>query len=234
MNNPINLIRNDRKIMDKQSKPIISVSISITPANYSYSNQQAPNLNLIVTSQHPEPITIYADDLSPSLMLVCGAFTITNLANGCEIEQSVRTNCRFLPPSKVAVPLNEQLFHTLLPNHPLTLSAPFSRSRAETGGRPLVKSHPDYASDRTARYGACGVDGLEPGNHYLLSLASKPRAPHWRTIRWWEYGTREQVLHPNGNESTLDARKVRFGRAPHEAIEIDTTSIGIVTFRCWE
>lgn len=220
-------------MMYNQSKPIISVSISIAPATYSYTNQQAPKLNLIVTSQHPEPITIYADDLSPSLMLACGAFTITNLANGCEIKQSVRTHCRIEPPSKVTVPLNEKLFHTLFPNDPLTLSGPFCRSRTEIGGKPLAKTHPDYASHRRASSGACGVDGLEPGNDYLLSLASTPRV-HWNIIRWWEYGTQEQVLYPDGNESALDGRDVRFGRSPHEAITIDTASIGAVTFRCSE
>ena len=219
--------------MGNQSKPIILASISITPATHSYANPQAPKLTLIITSQHSDPITIYADDLSPSLMLACGAFTITSLTNGCEIKQSVRTNCRIPPPSKVTVPLNEELFHTLLPNDPLTLSAPFSRSRTESGGRPLAKSDPDYASDRTARFGACGVDGLEPGNDYVLSLASTPRV-HWNTIRWWEYGTKEQVLHPEGNESALDGRKVKFGRGPHEAITIDTTSIRPVTFQCRE
>ena len=219
--------------MDTQSKPIISVSIFIIPATYSYANQQAPRLNLIVTSQHPEPITIYADDLSPSLMLACGAFTITSLANGCDIRQSVRTHCRIPLPSKVIVPLNEKLFHTLLPNEPLTISAPFSRSRTGTGGRPLAKSHPDYASNRRAISGACGVDGLQPGNYYVLRLASTPNV-HWNTVRWWEYGTREQVLHPDGNESALDGRDVQFGRPPHEEIRIDTTSIRAVIFHCRE
>lgn len=233
VNIPINLNHNERKIMDNQPKPIISVSISITPVTHSYANQQAPKLNLIITSQNPEPITIYADDLSPSLMLACGAFIITSLANGCEIKQSVRTHCRIPLPSKVTVPLNERLLHTLLPNKPLNLSAPFSRSRTETGERPLAKSHPDYASDRRARSGACGVDGLEPGNDYVLRLAGTPRV-HWDIIRWWEYGTREQVLHPDGNGSALDGREVRFGCAPHEAITIDTASIGAVTFHCHE
>lgn len=105
--------------MDNQSKPKISVSLSISPATHSYASSQAPNLNLMITSQHSDPITIYTDDLSPSLMLTCGAFIITSLANGCEIKQSVRKNCRFPPPSKVAVPLNDRMFHTLLPNTPL-------------------------------------------------------------------------------------------------------------------
>ncbi|KAK0514425.1 hypothetical protein JMJ35_003042 [Cladonia borealis] len=220
--------------MDNQSKPTISVSISITPATHSYANQEAPNLNLIITSHYSEPITIYADDLSPSLMLACGAFTITCLNNGCEIGQACRTHCRIPPPTKVAVTLNEQLFHTLLPNEPITISAPFSRNRPETGGKPLAKSDPNYVSDRVrASSSASGVDGLEPGNDYVLTLGDSPHV-HWKTVRWWEYGTKEQVLHPDDKENALDGRKVKWGRAPHEAIEIDTTSIGPVMFHCRE
>ena len=218
--------------MDSQSKPIVSISVSITPATHSYANQEAPNLNLIITSHYSEPITIYADDLSPRLMLACGAFTITCLNNGCEIKQTCRTHCRIPLPSKVHVPLNVPLFHTLLPNEPFTISAPFSRPRPETGGKPLAKSDPNYASERVrADSGASGVDGLEPGNDYVLTLASTPKV-HWRTVRWWEYGTKELVLHPFGEESILDGREVRFCHAPHEAIEIDTTSIPPIMFHC--
>lgn len=214
--------------------PTISVSISITPATHSYANQEAPNLNLTTTSHYLEPITIFADDLSPSLMLACGAFTITCLNNGCEIKQACRMHCRMPPPTKVVVPVIEQLFYTLLPNEPITISAPFSRNRPETGGKPLAKSDPAYVSEQVRTSSdASGVDGLEPGNDYLLTLASTPRV-HWKTIRWWEYGTKEQVLHLNGKESALDGRQVRWGRAPHEPIMIDTTSISPVTFHCRE
>ena len=169
-------------------------------------------------------------------MLACGAFTITSLANGCETKQSVRTHCRIPPPTKVVVSLKEHLFHTLLPNEPLILSTPFSRSRLETSGRPLAKSDPDYASgdDRRVSSGACGVDGLEPGNDYVLTLASNPRV-QWKSIRWWEYETKEQVLRPQGDESTtLDGREVQYGRGPHEAIKIDTTNIRPIPFQCQE
>ncbi|KAI9876542.1 MAG: hypothetical protein M1830_006283 [Pleopsidium flavum] len=96
------------------------------------------------------------------------------MTTGSEVRQSSQTHCRIPPPSKVAVPLNEDLFHTLLPNNPFTLSAPFTRSRKSTGGKALAKHDPDYTSDRSAKHGACGVDRLEPGHRYILNLASKP------------------------------------------------------------
>lgn len=129
--------------------------------------------------------------------------------------------------------LNERLFHTLLPNTPLILSAPFARSRTSTGGKPLAKHDPEYAGDFSAKRGACGVDGLEPGHRYTLSLAGKPRF-FWNSIRWWDYGTKDQVLYADGHRGGLDGRKVKFGPGPHERILVDTASIGFVEFECGE
>lgn len=197
--------------MDIQSKPKISASLSLSPTTHSYANPQAPILSLTLISHHPDPIAIYADDLSPTLMLKCGDFTITTLINGCDVKQTISTHCRIPPPSKVFVSLNEQLFHTLLPNIPLTLSVPFTRSRKSTAGKPLAKDNPDFASDGFAKHGARGVDGLEPGQDYVLRLAGKPRVS-WDVVRWWDYGTKEHVLRVGCEGSGLDGRKVRFGR----------------------
>lgn len=65
----------------------------------------------------------------------------------------------------------------------------------------------------------------------MVSLSSQSRI-YWHIIRWWEYGTKEQILHPEGNDGGLDGRKVKFGRGPHEAITIDTKDIGVVAFQC--
>ncbi|MCJ1425511.1 hypothetical protein MMC29_003411 [Sticta canariensis] len=219
--------------MENQLKPKISASFSLSPATHSYASSQAPNLNLTITSHHPNPITIYTDDLSPSLMLRCGAFTITDLTTGSEVRQSCSTHCRIPPPSKVAVPLNEQLFHTLPLNTPLTLSAPFTRSRTSTDDKPLAKDDPNYTSHRAAKHGICGVDGLEPGHNYALSLANNSRIS-WNIIRWWEYGTKEQVLHKDGSERKLNGRAVKFGPGPHEAIMVDSKSVGVIAFQCQE
>jgi len=219
--------------MSNQSIPKIAASLSIDPAIHSFANSQAPNLTLTITSHYQDPITICADNICPKLMLTCGALAYTDVTTGSEVRQSHQTHCRIPPPSKVAAPLDEDLFHTLLSDTPLTLSAPFTRSRKSTGGKALAKHDPEYASDRSAKHGACGVDGLEPGHRYVLSLASKPRV-RWDIIRWWEYGTKEQVLHADGDGGRLDGRRVKFGPGRHEAIVVDSARIWGVEFECGE
>jgi len=198
---------------EKRTRPRVSASLSITPATLSVARSAASNLHLTITSHHPDPITIYADDLSPNLMLKCGAIVITSLSTGTEVQQRRSTHCRIPLQSKVAVPLNERLFYTLLPNAPLTFAAPFILG--------------------STRRGLQGVNGLESGEDYLLTLARDSRIP-WNSIRWWEYGTKEQVLYGDDYEHILDGRAVRFGPGPHEAIIVESTSIGAVAFRYWE
>lgn len=216
--------------MESRSIPKISASLSIDPATHSFANSQAPNLNLTITSQHTDPITIYADNPSPKTILTCAALTMTDLTTGSEVHQEKRTHCRIPPPTRIAVPLIERLFHTLLPNVPLTLSAPFTRDRTRTGGKPLAKHDPDYGGNRQR---SCGVDGLERGHRYAVSLASKPRV-QWYVIRWWEYGTKEEVLRGDGEGGSLDGRQVRYGRGPHESIVMDLTNIAVIEFECQE
>ena len=217
--------------MKKPPQPKVSVSLSLSPTTLSYTSPDAPNLNVLLTSRYSDPITIYADDVSPALMLKCGALRITDLANGCEIQQTKSTHCRISPPSKVTVPLNKSLFHTLLPNIPVTISSPFSRVGTTSDSKPLAKGHSDSASHLNANHGAYGVDGLEPGHCYVLSLADNPRV-HWYIVRWWEYGTKEHVLRAEGDKCKLDGRKVKFGRGPHEAIELDLSTFEPVFFDC--
>ncbi|KAL8736943.1 MAG: hypothetical protein Q9181_002169 [Wetmoreana brouardii] len=219
--------------MQNQPPPKVSASISISPSTHSYADSQAPNLTLTIQSHNPDHITIYADDLSPKTMLRCGAFTITDLSNGCQVKQTISTCCRIPPPRKATVSLNEHDFHNLLPNTPLSLSAPFTRIRTDNGGKPLAKHDPDYRNHRSAGCGACDVDGLEPGNSYALSLASNPRA-HWNFVSWWEYGTKEQILYASTGQSQFDRRAVRYRKGPHEAIMLDCTDVKPVLFRYFE
>lgn len=217
--------------MDHQAHPKISASLSLDPTTHSFSSSQAPKLNLTLLLDYHEPITIYADILSPSQMLTCGAFAIHYCSSGAEVRQNLRTLCRIPPPTKVPVNLKESLFYTLTPYEPLTLSAPFTRK--PKGAKPRAASDPAYLGDRSARHGSCGVDGLEPGYDYVLSLAGQPRM-FWNHVRWWEYGTKDDVLHPNGAANELNARKVKFSPGPHERIEIDTSSLQPIKFRCEE
>lgn len=67
----------------------------------------------------------------------------------------------------------------------------------------------------------------------MLQLAGDSRVP-WNTVRWWEYGTKEEVLHPEDAEGGLDGRKVRFGAGPHEGIVVDSTAFKGLSFTCVE
>ena len=185
--------------------PKISASLSIDPQTLSFTDPQIPTLRVTLISHHLSPITVYADDLSPALMLTCGAFTIDDLSNGTEVKQRVRTHCRIPPPTKVVVQLREDLFHTLLPETPVTFTTPFSHHRF----------------------------GLQAGHRYLLRPADVPRVP-WKSVRWWEYGTKEEVLAPDAAGRRLDGRRVMWGKAPHEAIELDVDGDGYVYFECEE
>ncbi len=67
----------------------------------------------------------------------------------------------------------------------------------------------------------------------MLNLASNPRVS-WDIIRWWEYRTKEQIQHAEGDESQLDGRAVKFGSGPHDAVMVDSTSIRAIAFQCQE
>lgn len=220
--------------MEQFSPPKISASISLEqPTDSSANSPGELNLNLTLTLHNQTAITIYADDTSPKLMMIYGAFNIIDLMTGNYVRQRKRTRCRIPPPTKVAVPLNESLFLTLLPETPITLSAPFMRSPISTGAKALPKDDRGYCSETSVTYDASrGVDGLEPGHKYALSLASDSRI-FWYVVRWWEYGVKEQVLHGSGGDGGLDGRRVKFDPGPHPAIVIDTAGIGVVEFeRC--
>ncbi|KAI0549483.1 hypothetical protein F4679DRAFT_546272 [Xylaria curta] len=180
--------------------PRISASLCLDLDTYSVSSDIPPHLNLTITSHHTDAITIFADDLSPRLITQSGsALIITDLADNTVIKQTTRTNCRIPLPRKVAVSLDESLFYTLYPNRPLTLSTPFTAP----------------SNRRTAN----GVDSLRPGHKYMITLSGSQRL-RWNEVRWWEFGTKEEVL-----AKGLDAREVRYGGGPHEPIEIDITGI---------
>ncbi|KAI1751257.1 hypothetical protein F4782DRAFT_200674 [Xylaria castorea] len=180
--------------------PQVSANLGLNPTTYSVSSDEPPHLSLTVTSYYTDAITIFADDLSPRLITQSGcALVITDLADSTIVKQTTRTNCRIPLPQKVAVPLDESLFYSLYPDQSLTLSALFTGS--------------------SKRRIANGVDNLEPGHKYMITLSGSQRL-QWNRIRWWEHGTKDEVL-----AKGLDGREVRYGRGPHEPIEIDITGM---------
>lgn len=57
----------------------------------------------------------------------------------------------------------------------------------------------------------------------------------WNVVRWWEYGTKEEVLSKkNGDGAGLDGRQLKWGVGPHPPIQIDMDSVEEVLFECAE
>ncbi|KAI0425313.1 hypothetical protein F5Y09DRAFT_352360 [Xylaria sp. FL1042] len=190
----------DRLRLMETGTPTISASFGLNPTTYAVSTDEAPYLTLTIISSYTHSITIFADDLSPRLITQTGCtLVITGLTDNTDVKQTTRTHCRIPLPRKVAVPFDESLFYILLPGQPLIPLAPFtgsSKSRSPNG-----------------------VDGLKPGQRYVITLSGSQRF-QWNRIRWWEYGTKEELL-----AKGLDGREVRYGRGPHEPIEIDISGI---------
>ena len=115
----------------------------------------------------------------------------------------------------------------------MTLSAPFNLNQVVSSEKPLTENDPQDGGESSASHETSGANELKIGHRYSLGLASVSRV-NWRFVRWWEYGTKEEVLRPDGEGRRLDGRRVAFERGPHEAIEIDVSAAGDVRFECVE
>ncbi|KAI1111618.1 hypothetical protein F5Y14DRAFT_305140 [Nemania sp. NC0429] len=200
--------------------PRVSAALYLKPSTYSLSSKP-PTLHLEITSYHSSPITIFADRLSPEWMLRNGtALLITDLAGDRVVEQIKRKPCRIPPPSGVFVPLTESKLQTLYPEQPLVLAAPFSINfkRQNNSSESEARKDERESSDRP----------LIPSHKYKVSLSGHRHLP-WDSIRWWEYGMKDEVL-----GTGLDGREVRYGRSPHGTILVDTSQIDTIVFDCTE
>jgi hypothetical protein len=63
----------------------------------------------------------------------------------------------------------------------------------------------------------------------LLVPTEKPQIP-WNSIRWWDYGTRDEIL--NAPNRRLDGRSVAVGSGPHPTIVIDLKIVTPIHFEC--
>ncbi|KAI0398884.1 hypothetical protein F4802DRAFT_591719 [Xylaria palmicola] len=215
-------------IMAIEDIPRLSAMLRLEPATYSLSSEPS-TLYLGITSYHNDPITILTENLSPQWMLRNGtALIITDLDNDCVVEQVKRRPCRIPPPTSVSVPLIESHLYTLYPEQPLVLSAPFSVRFKQQNQSPSTSTDPaqEWGSQTDRR--SSSTQPFVPGHSYKVSL-SGDRHLQWYSIRWWEYGTKEEVL-----ARGLDRRVVRFGNGPHKPISVDISGINPIIFRCTE
>ncbi len=211
--------------------PKVSLGLSLEPTTHSYSSTTAPKLILSLTSHAPRPLTIYNDAIRPGRLVAEGKFSIFDVTSNVFVQQMKTRFCMFEPPSKVHVPLREDMFYTLYPEIPVTLETSFGRNiRA-----PKPRSDPEFGSINPRRddIQARGVDGLEIGHQYRLGINGG-----WGAIAWWEWGEKEEVINPP--EGKLDGRKVvyhdrkRSRKTPHEPILVDKKGVEEVEFCCTE
>jgi hypothetical protein len=201
--------------------PSISISMSLTPNPHSYSSLTPPILSLTVTSHASRPLTImtWHTLLYPDLALVQSAFRIRDLTAGTEADQT-RIQLSRLPLRRQIGSYDEGRFLTLFPEQPATVSTPFGNHTE----RPRPEGHPERMKQcargqipRRVR----GVDGLVVGRKYELSVCGCLK------VWWWRWGTREEVLEPEGGPNWS------MGES-ETAFEIDAEEIEPVTFHVVE
>ncbi|KAL8992622.1 MAG: hypothetical protein Q9169_006954 [Polycauliona sp. 2 TL-2023] len=188
--------------------PEIAIRLSFSPATYHYSEPTAPELSLTVTSNAKDPLTIFTwpNILNPHLALLQRRFIITDLTTGLEVPQSTIA-IRRAPFKRVRGSGDEKYFLTVEPGVATSVSC------SSGSQNPLPKG-----SDGRKIHDAVGVDGLEPGHRYRLTVAEEnPRV-------WWHWGTKDDILvhkHDVGSRSlsTLKPEKKMLRFAPIEGIE---------------
>ncbi|KAL8849344.1 MAG: hypothetical protein Q9221_005695 [Calogaya cf. arnoldii] len=96
------------------------------------------------------------------------------------------------PLSRAKGSADEEYFLTLQPSETITVSTRFARGNEEV--RPLSKAAAQQEREEAERTGkarrsvlACGVDGLEPGHRYSVSVGKGKLASFW-----WVWGTKEE------------------------------------------
>ena len=193
--------------------PKILVSAKLDPPVLSLSNKAASNLVLALISTHEKPITFFGDDVSPKVMLLYAAFKKFRPKHQRICFQPWAHLLQNTPAHKSSSAMREHLFHTLMPNTPLGSSAPFAPNIKR-----LIKSHSDTDPHPPPHSSMHGLAALPPGQWYLLVIDESTRI-RWNYVRWWDYGTKDEVLNPGGKK--LDGRKVAHSLGPHPAIEIN-------------
>ncbi|KAL8969418.1 MAG: hypothetical protein Q9183_002004 [Haloplaca sp. 2 TL-2023] len=200
--------------------PKLTVQLSLSSTNYSYSDPTPPTLHLSVTSDAERPITLltFNHPFHPASGITHDCFPIWDLTTNSSVKTtSVRINR--LPLSRARGSGDEQYFLTLPPSETTTVSTRFARGNKNL--RPLSRAEAQQKREEAERSGtarrsifACGVDGLEPGHRYSISVA-KERLMSF----WWIWGTKDDLLvDPESREWGL--HNIQAERGPLEIGEI--------------
>ncbi|KAL8686636.1 MAG: hypothetical protein Q9218_006968 [Villophora microphyllina] len=179
--------------------PKLSVELSLSTTTYSYSVPDPPTLSLTITSNADRPITLltFQTAFHPRSGMTHDCFRIWDLTTDSAVKTTA-IRVQRMPLSRARGSGDEEYLLTLQPSMPTTVFTRFARGNENM--RPLCKAqaekHREEAiRNKTARRSlfACGVDGLEPGHRYEVSVSKTPL--------WWVWGTKEEILvDPGGTD----------------------------------
>jgi hypothetical protein len=217
--------------MANRGAPSLSVTLALSPTKYSFSDPVPPTLSLAIESHAKEPITVltWAKPFHPQSALEKEGFEIFDLTTSSSVTQVVARIQR-TPFSRVRGSSDEEYFLTLHPHTPITIST-FFNSGGSADIRPYPKSivergleldeHGNETGTRRPEF-ACGVDGLEPGHRYRLSVNRE------RVVNsWWRWGTKEDGILVAKGSLDWSLSSVESEVGPLEVGEINSVEFSI-------
>ena len=175
--------------------PKLTIQLSLSSTTYSYSNPIPPTLSLTVTTDSTRPVTLltYNTPFHPRSGMTHKCFSIRDLTTNEEVQTS-SIRVQRLPLSRARGCSDEQYFLTLQPFTSTTVSTRFASGNEEMRPRSRAVAQQEWEEsikNRTARRSAfaCGVDGLEPGHRYTISVAKASLMS-----LSWKRGTKDDIL----------------------------------------
>lgn len=214
--------------MSTETAPKLSVQLSLSSTTYSYSNSEdAPTLSLTITSSADRPITLvtYNKPFHPRSGIYQNAFPIWDLTTN-EAVETTTVRVQRPPLSRARGSGDEQYFLTLHPNTPIVVSTRFARGNEEM--RPLSKAAAQQEREEAVQSGkarrsmlACGVDGLDPGHRYDVSVAKGPLM-----ALWWKWGTTHDILVEPGSQDR-NLSNLQSEETPLEVEEIRSVQFAV-------
>ncbi|KAI1180321.1 hypothetical protein F4777DRAFT_310818 [Nemania sp. FL0916] len=177
--------------------PQIDINVSFDRPSHSYSQSEPPRITLTVVSRAEHPITIYTwrRPLDTKNALISNGFVITDQDSG-DVVKTTYIMINRGPQWRVRGDPDEQYFLTLQPNVPVDLSTGFGR--AGGGIKPDPRSvvergweRDENGNERKVRRSkqATGVDGLEPGHTYSVTLNMDDLRKYW-----WAPVAKDEIL----------------------------------------
>ncbi|KAL9059831.1 MAG: hypothetical protein Q9206_001292 [Seirophora lacunosa] len=181
--------------------PNISLTISLDPRTYSFTDPHPPTLFITLLSHSATPVTLFTfhKPLDPAPALTQEGFILTDLSTSPpSLVPQDTIRLQRLPISRARGSGDERYFITLYPATPLTLSHGFATGGGEGWRRPqpkhvvekgqVVDENGDPTGARCGTRGS-GVNGLESGKRYKVDVNRKKLGSVW-----WKWCEKEDVL----------------------------------------